>query len=688
MQEKGRRQLRELRLAVVMNGGISLAVWMAGVTAELNSLRLARRGSPPPEREASSKAWLAILAAAHTNVTIDLVAGASAGGLNGVVLARSIAMNQELPRLKMLWLERASLSFGKLLGWPPGKPGVSLLNGDYFHDQVRKLLAEETAVLPEVGIQPPTVTLLVTATALPLKGQAVDSVDVDEGDSRRVYRFASRPGLDADFGRIVDLPKLEPVHDFVNTATLALAARASASFPGAFQPVEETNALQRQQLGVDLPSERWLMDGGVLDNAPFEPVLDDLRARAVGEDFDRVLLYVNPSTPAANKQQRLGSTGPGILKTLAGVVTAWREPDRRIDRERLAETTLAARFTVSEPHLLLASLYGSSDRRTVDPEDLASAAAALFVQYQTGRWQALQVAATGVDSEDNTPHDQLMTKLANLVPATCSPQNAVGWQWGLTAADRILRWWGRALRSTSEPGQHQPAFDALRPAQEIVQHWLDLFEPLQASNAGDVTKWCDAAAKFFADHRLPQLLAALMNRTAESVAGALAAASGAQLLQSSVQLEVVTRATSWRSDKAGDVAPFDYWLVTPAGNDPCQLAPPDIAPEVWATHKLYGEQWAHFGAFASKDGRAWDWMWGRLDAAMSLSADILKAAQVPQTKWLDFQQPLAEAILTEEGTSVPDLHRRGARMIDLSALTLLLEWVGVLQSGTRVSTPK
>src|SRR5687767_11304662 len=123
---------RELRLALVMNGGISLAVWMAGVTHELNSIRLARDVSDFADCKASRAAWKDILEAAHTKVTIDLAAGASAGGLNGTTLARAIALGRELPGLKGLWTDRASLTFGRLLRRPSLKPASSLLNGDYF----------------------------------------------------------------------------------------------------------------------------------------------------------------------------------------------------------------------------------------------------------------------------------------------------------------------------------------------------------------------------------------------------------------------------------------------------------------------------------------------------------------------------------------------------------------------------
>ena len=230
--------------------------------------------------------------------------------------------------------------------------------------------------MPSTGNHRPTVTLLVTATALPTSGKGPAGTDPGEDDSRRVYRFVSRPGLDADFDGITGLPAVPEVNDFQDVSALALAARASASFPAAFQPVAESDTLQRQQLIATAPDERWLMDGGVLDNAPFEPVLDDLRSRAVSEDFTRVVLYINPSPPASESLRKLVKA-PGILTTLAGAVTAWRQIDRRVDREKLADARQRARFTVSEPHEASAKLYSTTSLVTSD--GLARAAAeALF----------------------------------------------------------------------------------------------------------------------------------------------------------------------------------------------------------------------------------------------------------------------------------------------------------------------
>ena len=154
---------KQLRLAVVMNGGVSLAVWMSGATHELNNCRL---GDVADENsDASRRAWAAILARAGIDVVVDVVAGASAGGLNGTVLAKAVATGRDLPAaLRTLWFEQAALSSEHLLFDPPN-PKASLLNGRYFHDRVTDLLRLEGDPVKD---DDQTMTLLVTATALPI----------------------------------------------------------------------------------------------------------------------------------------------------------------------------------------------------------------------------------------------------------------------------------------------------------------------------------------------------------------------------------------------------------------------------------------------------------------------------------------------------------------------------------------
>src|SRR5437763_3394714 len=91
---------RELRLALVCYGGVSLAVYMHGVTKELHKLVQASRrfdrdgdldGKNPFGEDDSAAAYYEALreiagTGRRLSVSIDVIAGTSAGGINGVVL--------------------------------------------------------------------------------------------------------------------------------------------------------------------------------------------------------------------------------------------------------------------------------------------------------------------------------------------------------------------------------------------------------------------------------------------------------------------------------------------------------------------------------------------------------------------------------------------------------------------------
>ena len=109
---------KELRIALICYGGISLAVYMLGVTKELWKLARASRSfiagdaSPPDSSETVYLRLLERIEARHglrIRVLADIVAGASAGGINGVFLAQAIHSGHSLEPLTKLWLERADV---------------------------------------------------------------------------------------------------------------------------------------------------------------------------------------------------------------------------------------------------------------------------------------------------------------------------------------------------------------------------------------------------------------------------------------------------------------------------------------------------------------------------------------------------------------------------------------------------
>ena len=194
---------QEVRFAVVMYGGVSLAIYISGVTEEM--LRLVQSTSPAgkgagearPLKEVPGRprdtAWtyrkLAYLladddlrtsyreqlqqaeAGAHapakdvveqamesgasgkqrrplrTRFVIDILSGTSAGGINAVFLAKALANNQTLEQIKNLWVSEGDMA--RLLndsqslvelGLPLQSPPQSLLNSQRMYAKILEAL--------------------------------------------------------------------------------------------------------------------------------------------------------------------------------------------------------------------------------------------------------------------------------------------------------------------------------------------------------------------------------------------------------------------------------------------------------------------------------------------------------------------------------------------------------------------
>lgn len=349
---------KELRLALVCYGGISLAVYMHGVTKEVWHLVRASRSfldgeMPPPG--GSIHAYRALLTAIEAQsetrlrVLTDIIAGASAGGINGVFLSRAISHGQSLEPLTGLWLDKADVT---VLLDPDARPGwrfskwwavplawlVSRAPRNTIDSTVERSARSEVRgklsqfvrarwfappfggklfsgllldALEAMGkgaagptLLPPDqpLDLIVTATDLgghPERMRLNSPAEVEETEHRLLLRFRHAPGM-AD--------------DVDDTAGLVFAARATASFPGAFPPfsVAELDAVLAarhslwprreaflERLFGDAPAgdpveSRWLVDGSVLANAPFRPAIAALRQRPARREVDRRFVYIDP----------------------------------------------------------------------------------------------------------------------------------------------------------------------------------------------------------------------------------------------------------------------------------------------------------------------------------------------------------------------------------------------------------
>src|SRR4051794_30666748 len=112
-----------------MTGGGSLAIWMGGGARELKLL-LAQGGpktEPARQVRGPDRKLLDLL---DVDVSVDVLSGTSAGGINAAILGLANVRNADIGSLRDLWMTEGSLM--SLLREPKPKNGRirSLLKGD------------------------------------------------------------------------------------------------------------------------------------------------------------------------------------------------------------------------------------------------------------------------------------------------------------------------------------------------------------------------------------------------------------------------------------------------------------------------------------------------------------------------------------------------------------------------------
>ena len=236
MSDAGRYE-EEVRLALVLNGGVSLAIWMGGVTCELDRAR--RAGFPALRDLEDVGVWADVCEVMGTRVVVDIVAGTSAGGLNGAVMAAAIARRAAMPTLREKW--KSLGDFKDLLIREDGSDELSVLSGEFFADSISTVfdeLEQSRTASADEDAAPSTVALTLTATGLHGQSERFEDqagVEFSQRDYhvRHEFRRALEPNLTSS-----DLAATTVADTFKGaTSRLARAARATASFPGAFARV-------------------------------------------------------------------------------------------------------------------------------------------------------------------------------------------------------------------------------------------------------------------------------------------------------------------------------------------------------------------------------------------------------------------------------------------------------------------
>jgi patatin-related protein len=303
---------QEVRFAVAMSGGVSLAVWMGGVAREMNllqqasNLRLYEDSTGRPRGsggDGSADAqcrdlYLRLLRLLDVKVTVDVLSGTSAGGINAALLGLSSAAGIDLAGLRDLWLTTGSMD--TLLRDPREKAPPSLMQGDkvLFNGLAQGIHTLYGNGRGEPGLAPPDsavdTTVFITTTMM----------------SGETSRFTDDYGTlvpDVDHHGLLTFGKddLAPEEDMSSLTALALAARSSASFPGAFEPsfvpvnthIDAAKGIPgRPDMAryANMTRSHWVADGGLLANRPLNPLLAQVFAQPARGEVRRVLAFVVP----------------------------------------------------------------------------------------------------------------------------------------------------------------------------------------------------------------------------------------------------------------------------------------------------------------------------------------------------------------------------------------------------------
>lgn len=366
---------KELRLALVLYGGVSLAVYMFGVCREIAKLTRASKllydfpvGRRPDARYPgtagdSEEIYFDLLRrlSAHTElrVIVDIIAGASAGGINGVFLARALAHDLPLEPLRDMWLDNADVTrlveADALAGRFSKRFMTPIVNRMLRFDPVLAQNDEARAKFDRFvrsrWFQPPfsgarfAGWMVDAAEAMDtaaewhrqgLEAGTIHSLMPDDhsldlfvsltdynGHSRliRLEDPAFAVELDHQFNiafryRRSASGAIESEFEAADVPALVFAARATSSYPGAFPPATaaEIDAVIRDRGGDWALRERFLadklaaiarsgrdpltvpfVDGSVVNNKPFAAAISALSGRPASREVVRRIVFVDPN---------------------------------------------------------------------------------------------------------------------------------------------------------------------------------------------------------------------------------------------------------------------------------------------------------------------------------------------------------------------------------------------------------
>ncbi len=452
----------------------------------------------------------------NLRVVVDSIAGTSAGGISGVVLARALAHDLSIDHLRDSWLQEADIL--RLLGssqrarpWSKWflrpvlwilfrlrrlgpaidreiQDGLSIFfrsrwfeppfDGDRFLelllDGLRGMRPRDDA---PSSLLPPGHALHIAVSVTDFAGYPREvkintPPVISEREHGLIWKFTYRDWSEEPSGL-----------DDGNVAGLALAARATSSFPGAFPPVQLAN-LERllAKRGLDWPGRRRfiaanfkehvnagidpetasLLDGSIVNGKPFSAVLDMVREHPAYRDVDRRIVYIEPDPKRSMSVP--GSGIPSFVRTLEAAILEipLHEPiNRELARlHDFNQTTERMRHVLAAAYPELAGLVTTLTERS---PSTAAAPETVGLWRESANAMAVKQAGYAFQVYARSKTYSIIDTLVDLACDLGNFDRASAMR--TTLADAILRWVDR--QGALPPEGSLSAADASR-----LQQWI------------------------------------------------------------------------------------------------------------------------------------------------------------------------------------------------------------------------
>ncbi len=767
-RRRGGSQQKELRLALVLYGGVSLAVYIHGITREILELVRASRvrqharrtGKPYRELErarpgGSEEIWFEVLTGfapeLDLRVMVDVVAGASAGAINAVMLSRALSHDLPLDAHREMWLKYADISElmdERNLAGRWGKWYLSPIIRPLTERYLRRLVADPEArsklsrflrskwfrppfsgaklchilldAMERMGEPEPGQSLLpwgqpldcfITVTDYHGYPQTItidDPPQVVEREHRRTWRFTHLTRWDGEVVTDMDREQLPG---------LVFAARASSSFAGAFPPVvlKEMDQVLTERgqawnarpefveriIGAGAIGPEWdavFLDGGIINNKPFEAAIGAICQRTAHREVDRRLVYVEPNPPGAEAETS-GTAVPGFFQTLRSALSSIpRNEPIRDDLEAIEE--ISRNMARVRQNVAFARPF------------VREAVTRLFFGRRAGGLTPVRIERLRLKSRGRAVRDSGFVHRAYLGMRLSLTLDGIAELAACLAgleSGQVGDWRGRMQRWAVQRGFTVGGDAPADRAQEFLDHYdarfrtrrlrflVSRLNELYSLGADSVTRsWLDhakSAAYGCLEESLARTRASLecdplrerALRFPRAAAWDLEVDAFASELRGQLALEQLDRATdeaiseivsSGGRDGIGHAA-LDEVLVAYLGYDYFDIAtyPASqwrdlneregirvnrISPEDATTIReggaeatLKGILFNKFGAFFSRSARENDYLWGRLHAADRLVDIVFSAARQRSRDTRALKKRLFHAILDAEAPQLP-----------------------------------